>query len=314
MRLFTFSSSAKNHATLGHSLAFLAAIFAVLLAVEFFTRWVVPSASRIEARVAREHRAARSMQMGTPLQAVLIVGNSLLDAGVHFDELQRSLLPGVEARRFVVEDTSYTDWFFGLRRLIREGTRPHRVVVMLTANQLVSEGFRGSYSAYRLLQPDDVPAVARSLRLSNTATFGLLVSNISAYYGLRSELRKQFLKALVPELPLLTARLIEPRKFHMEANQAVTLAARRLSDLKLIAQGARIELVFVIPPTTEGDAVTMTNAVRIAGGIAGVPVVVPIHPTELGAEFYTDGFHLNDRGAKVFTSRLIRVLQTNIAP
>jgi len=53
-----------------------------------------------------------------------MLGNSLLLEGVEFPGLSRDLRPEIEARRFVVDNTSYLDWYYGIRSLLRRGARP----------------------------------------------------------------------------------------------------------------------------------------------------------------------------------------------
>ena len=50
-------------------------------------------------------------------------------------------------------------------------------------------------------------------------------------------------------------------------------------------------------------------AVARAGRAAGMPVLIPVAPGELGPSYFKDGFHLNQRGAEIFTARLVEALK-----
>ena len=50
-------------------------------------------------------------------------------------------------------------------------------------------------------------------------------------------------------------------------------------------------------------------AVARAGRAAGVPVLIPVAPGELGQSYFRDAFHLNQRGAEIFTPRLWEALK-----
>ena len=85
-----------------------------------------------------------------------MLGNSLLNAGIRFDEAHALLLPEIDARRLMVFDTTYYDWYYGIRRLYAEGVRPDVVILVLTPRQLTISKIRGNYFAYHLMRMADV--------------------------------------------------------------------------------------------------------------------------------------------------------------
>lgn len=298
------------------SYVLVAALAMVLAAVELASLIAVPRFSKVEARTEAEYRTAAGIRgvPGRPLQT-LVLGNSLLEAGVEFPQLASSLAPDVAVQRLVVENTAYLDWYYGLRRLIADGARPGAVVLMLSWEQLTGQHFRGSYSARRLVRLRDVPRVAGELDLSNTETSGLILSNLSAFYGLREELRKQVLHKLVPDLPQLASRLnANPpvtRAAAAAADGGVGIATRRLAALSQEAQSVGARLIVVIPPTKVSDAGAHAARIRAAAESSGVTVRVPVDHT-LAASFYSDGFHLNERGATLFTRQLGEALRAEL--
>ncbi len=102
-------------------LVLLTVVAVILAGVELVTRYVVPRYDGGMRVHAREVHAAIELRPTVSPQQVLVVGNSLLDNGVLFDEAARSLRPQIEAVRLFVPDTNYYDWYFGLRRLLAEG-------------------------------------------------------------------------------------------------------------------------------------------------------------------------------------------------
>ena len=62
-------------------------------------------------RNTREVKAALELRPAVSPVQVLVVGNSLLDNGVLFDEASRSLRPDINAARLMVPDTNYYDWY-----------------------------------------------------------------------------------------------------------------------------------------------------------------------------------------------------------
>ena len=94
---------------------------------------------RVPQRADDRHRTASDGRTH-----VLVVGNSLLDEDVRFDRLHDALAARWDARRFVVEQTFYYDWYYGLKRLYREGARPDVVVLMLSHETVASHRDRGA--------------------------------------------------------------------------------------------------------------------------------------------------------------------------
>jgi hypothetical protein len=68
---------------------------------------------------------------------------------------------------------------------------------------------------------------------------------------------------------------------------------------RLFTAGARF--ILVIPPSYQKRAETIAQA----DAQLGVNVLVPVGGNEFDATYYNiDGFHLNETGARIFTTRL----------
>ena len=182
---------------------------------------------------------------------------------------------------------------------------PDVVALVLTRRQLLSSEFRGDYSAYRMLRPVDVFPLARDLKLHPTTTFSYLVSTVSAFYGMRGELRKVLLARLMPDIYDLTRLFIVPAPPWSPDSGTYRVALARITRLRSLAEGYGVRLLLVIPPMP-GQKTDDDDPIREAAAAANVAwVEVPESYTD--AEF-SDGFHMNEQGASRYTSSLVSPL------
>ena len=125
-------------------------IVAFFLVVEIFSRQGFDRLSDLQRQTIQEYRLALAMGRNptNSKRQVLVVGNSLLKEGLRFNDLERALSPDWEARRFVVVQTTYFDWYYGLRRLLQDGARPDSIVLVLSANQLMASTVLGLTSSF----------------------------------------------------------------------------------------------------------------------------------------------------------------------
>src|SRR5882672_9406632 len=102
------SSTSVSSATRAAALL-LAGCAVVALAVEVVARVGFDRASKIQRRMADEYRIARAIgrDQARARKHVLLIGNSLLQEDVLFDDVQSELGANWDARRFVVEQTYY---------------------------------------------------------------------------------------------------------------------------------------------------------------------------------------------------------------
>src|SRR5579862_83301 len=174
------------------------ALFAVLLAgLEGATRLGFTRISRIESRIRGEYVRAVAVRPGTPARpTILLLGNSLLLEGVDYESLQRTLASRATAVRFVIEQTSYLDWYYGIRRLLAEGARPDRIVLCLNVSQLLSNSIRGEYSAFYLIRTQDIAKAGRAAGFDLTKLSGLFLARYSLFYAGRNSVRNFALNAV----------------------------------------------------------------------------------------------------------------------
>ncbi len=87
------------------------------------------------------------------------------------------------------------------------------------------------------------------------------------------------------------------------------LAASRLAALDELCRSNGAHLLFVVPPTYQEGAGT----IAVAGQGRGVVVLVPVEYDQFDAsEYQEDGFHMNEKGAEIFTLRLAESLNRKL--
>ena len=303
---FTFSSSDPSRRKAifrGWTIALLALIAVFFGSVELLTRFGFVRISRIASRIQAEYVAARSIgQDGRHQNTVLLVGNSLLGAAVNMGDLKRGMPPGWALRRFQIEDTTYYDWYFGLRRLFAEGSRPQVVAVMLSPAQTVATSVRGEFFARHMMRLNDSLAVAHDLSLHPTNTSGMIVGRLSEFYGARVEIRNGLLLEMLPDFQgvasLLTRHPMRPLR-----DEDMRPAPERIKAMRDLAAQYHARLVWVLPSLLQ--AADGASGMLSAANAAGIPILTPIPSGSLPASDYTDGFHLAPSGAGKFTVRLI---------
>lgn len=281
----------------------LAAMLIYLGALEIFARTVVPERSRVQREYAEDYRAALALQpvTGSGATTALIVGNSLLRAGVDQEMLRRAMAPDYFVSVFPVDYTMYWDWYFGLRRLFADGARPAVVVVSLSPEQLVSDSTIGERFAHFLMRLDDLPQVARAARLDMTAASDYFFAHGSRWLGGRWEIRNWLFSRLIPGAAELVEAFV-PQDRTIAANYTVERALTRLKALKALANANGAQFVFSIPPAL--DAANPATEIQLVSTLAGVPVLLPYRPGEMPRAAFSDGAHLDSYGAALYIERL----------
>jgi hypothetical protein len=277
----------------------------LFLLLELTCRFVLPRVIAIERTRELEVAGAVAKRTG-PASQVLMLGNSQLGTGVDLAALRGQLGGQADIRRLMVEDTLFFDWYFGLRRLFAEGAKPDVVALFLGAEQIVSNRSRGEYSAYRLMRTADTLEAGQRLGFSNTATADLFLSSMSAFLGMRNNVRRRVLLATVPGLRSLMPRLNQRDEPMTRPDQA--LVAARLGEVRDLCAAAGVRFVLVVPPVGDQSFSASVDSVRLASAQIGVAALVPLPPGDVGRADFTDGVHLNEVGAARFTARLATLL------
>jgi hypothetical protein len=175
------------------------------------------------------------------------------------------------------------------------------VVVGLEVNTSLENGV-WEESPMMIFDARDVLGVASDLGLDHTATSDLLLSHVSAFWNMRSLLRRRILVHMIPHyedlFPFIRRELTIPQGGEFEA-----IAMSRLRNLRELCEAHGAKLILLIPPTPSSEGAVRRMA--MASEKVGVQALVPIDPRALAATFYQpDAIHLNSEGAVRFTSAL----------
>jgi len=286
------------------TIVLLSTVFALLALTEGVSVVRFDRTSKVQRRELSQRRTLLAVRdpEGSEDPHVAVLGNSLLLEGVDVPLLKAKMYPTYVPVPYFVLATNYYDWFFCLKRLFAEGMRPRYVLLGLSPNQLAAEVTRGDYSARYLFQRSDLVNVIRQTHMDATTASGFLLAHYSEFYSTREVTRGFVLSHLLPSVEeLLHSRL---GNFHdPEIDQAVLrpLASDRLAALEQLCRANGSHFVLVVPPSYQKGAETIVQA----GRDRGVTVLVPVTNDEFDASYYqSDGFHLNEKGSQVFTTRL----------
>jgi hypothetical protein len=285
----------------------LASLAALCILVEGGTRLVVHDLSNNLGRIRTEATAAKAIRSSAEPEELLIVGNSLLIAGVDVGALNEPLQPRWRGVRFGIEQTTYYDWYYGLRRLTADGAKPSAIVVCLEPRHLVGSTVRTEIFARYLMRKGDTLSVSRALDLSPTDTADLFLANVSAFWALRKEIRKNVLGRLMPELPNLTRMITRGGGSPApELDELLSKGRIRLEALRATADAAGARLIVVVMPPVDS---AHTSALAELGAQLGIPTVTPLTDQDLLPDDYEpDLYHLNSQGRERFTQALATAL------
>jgi len=283
----------------------ITALALVPAAAELGTRYLYPRVSHIKQRILSDERETASLTGSSENDpSVLLVGNSLLLHALDYAKIKKDLSPNVHAVRYVIENTEYLDWYYGLRRLFAEGIRPSKVVLCLNLGQTLSHGVLSS-SPWQLFRAGDLLAVSRESGMDTTQTSNLLFSHFSAFYAERDGIRNYLLNVADPPYANELHRLARHPPVLPPEEEILRESRARLREIDKLCRENGAQLVFVIPPSLSGR----NELLMKAGTLEGVAVDAPVAFGSFGPEFYRDRFHLNEKGAAVFTEALARDLR-----
>lgn len=289
-----------------------AAALAYLAALEIGARVLYPAHSALAARIRSDWSAASQVGISgaPPHRNFLVVGNSLLQAAIDRKELgalTRDDGPGITI--LPIENTEYLDWYFGLQRLLAQGSRPEFVVLSLLPVQLISDRTDGEFFAWQLMRPADILRVKRAAHLDWTSASTYLMASASAWIGDSEGIRNWVRSETVPGMSELAGYFPQRAAASPPAQVIERIAEPRLSQFAALCAAHGCKPLLLIPPLVRRRGDQSLLAVARAARAARVPVLMPVAPGELGPELFPDGFHLSQRGARMFTPRLVDTLR-----
>lgn len=291
---------------------FLIALIAALLSIaELSARYLFPRISQVQRRIEQDRCDALAIGMPGPgaRPAVLVVGNSLLLFGLDYPRIRSALAPDVVLVRYSIESTQYLDWYYGLRHLFAKGIRPAATVVCLNLVAMVSSEVRDDYSARYLFAARDLLTVSRDANLDNTETSSLIYAHWSAFYGGRATIRNFIVNATEPGYAELLHEMAFTRPEYPPASELIARTGVRLQTLDSLCRANGSKFIFLIPPSlNRADALLLE-----AGRLAHVDVEMPLALGSIDASWFLDGFHVNPKGARLFTEKLAPVIRSHLS-
>ncbi len=279
------------------------------LAIEAGSAFLVGRVSKIRRRFDMQRAEALQVQrspVGPP--SVLLVGNSLLQHGIDLPVLQQKVGSAAHLTRYAVSSTGYLDWYYGLRRLFREGSRPDVVIVVLNPRQFMSHSIAGDYAVHSMVDAKDLMKLAGDLGSSNTEASTLVADRASAFYGSRTDIRVFALQIVLPRFEEVRDSITPPPSQLPTDEEIATRIAPRIEAMRHICAQYGASMLLLVPPALGRDG---SEGLKRAAARFGIPVLEPYAPDELTADFFSDGFHLNERGAALFTDRVAHMLRSS---
>jgi lysophospholipase L1-like esterase len=292
------------------TIALLGTALALLLAVEALTIRAFDRTSKVQRREIAQRRALLAVNdtNTTRPSHIAVLGNSLLLDGLNVQILTEQTEAEAIPVPYFVLATDYYDWYFGLKRLFAEGMRPRYVLLGLSPNQLASSRTRGEYSAHYLFRGQDLIEVVQKTHMDATTASSFLLAHISKFYSTRQITRNYILGRLLPDVAgLLHEKLGAFRDPAIPEATLTALATNRLKSLDELCRANGAQFMLVVPPTYQSGSETIAHA----GKELGIAVLMPVSKGELDESFFqSDGIHLNEKGAIIFTNRLADGLRT----
>ncbi len=295
-------------------ISLLAGLVVIFLGLELSSPLILAHLSHTEQRIGVEMQAARHLRPlttdGRP--TVLFVGNSLLLEGVQMDSLHAELAPQYEVSRLAVEQTHYLDWYFGLHRLLEEGSRPSVIVLSLATDQLASRFTLGEAFAHRQMSTRDFRQVVRETNLDRTTASTYLFAHWSTWQADKGFIRQCVMILTIPKFRDLAGRIADHGPHVNDPAALLAAAHQRLPELGELSREYNVRIILLVPPTLHEDH---SQEIQQIGAQVGVPVWVLSPPGDFPRDYFRDGFHLNTVGSGIFTTRLAQQLRsTQVLP
>lgn len=279
-------------------------MFLYFCALEVTTRLAFPHINHIWRILQADHRTAISLHPSAQQNSatMLMVGNSYLEVGVNRENLQREIAPTYSIAYLPMSGTGYLDWYFGLRKLFAEGSRPALVGVCLSTRDLLSDSTYGESFAHALMLRGDLFRVKKESYLDNTMTSDYFFDSLSSWMGHRDEIHNWLLRKAEPGMNSL-ASFLKPKNSPLPPSDVILAKALpRLRKLNELSQQYGARFFLLIPPTM--DLRDASKEIQQAASKEGILVLLPFQHAELPETAFIDGAHLNPQGAQLFTERL----------
>ena len=242
------------------------------------------------------------------LPTILLAGNSLLQAGVDLDQFQKSLSSIYRIQRLAIPATTYEDWHYILNDIFLRGARPQYVVLLMSPSHLALKYPIPDLAAVNVYRGSDLGRVASEQRMTLNDRVMLYITHYCPFWGARESIRTWKQKML----PGYAIALRKQSEGMIQKYHDVQVDPRRLRDLASLCARQNIHLIFVIPPTDQPVDSKAVPQVLAAAAATGVTALLPVESSSLDHSYYSDGLHLNAKGAQLFTSALADAIRESI--
>jgi hypothetical protein len=242
------------------------------------------------------------------LPTILLAGNSLLQAGVNLDQLQRSLSTNYRIQRLAIPATTYEDWHYILNDIFLRGARPQYVVLLMSPSHLSLKYPIPDLAAVNVYKGRDLWRVAGEQHLDLNDTVMLYITHYSPFWGARESIRT--LKQKI--LPGYAIALRDQSKGMTQKYRDVQVDPKRIEDLAYVCARQNSHFILVIPPTDQPVDSKAVPKILAEAAAMGVAALLPVESSNLDRSYYTDGLHLNAEGAQVFTPALAHAIHDSI--
>jgi hypothetical protein len=156
-----------------------------------------------------------------------------------------------------------------------------------------------------LFDVQDIWPVVRDTGADLTTASGYYLAHYSEFYAQRTELRGVLMVKLAPQVANLFHDATNKGSPIPPDDQVVPVMAARLRQMSELCASYGAKFIFLVPPGLQtGDI-----AISRAGEQTGIRVLRPIPSGSLPIDYFRDGFHLNAKGATVFTTAIVNEMR-----
>src|SRR5579862_5200859 len=287
----------------------LGACAGLLVPCEAGATWAT---ARLKSRqTVREDVRAASMVSGPG--SVLIVGNSLVLHGIDVPAVERALGTGYAATKLAIVDSGYLDWLYGIMSLFDRGSRPEALVLAISPTQLVENRPPTGTTTRMLWTLPNLARYTEETQPGLTAASDHLLEHFSEFFAIRSRLRQDTRRLIVPGYETMSRQYFVPPADPVDSARDDAMAMERLRVLDSVCAKRRVRFVYLLIPTHTPEDRGLERTLVTAGERAGVPVLVPVSNRALDSQWLLDGYHLNATGASAFSRRAGVALAAELA-
>lgn len=236
---------------------------------------------------------------------VLILGNSLIREGLDREMLRRGLEAKagrpVELAVMTPDASRIEEWLYGYRRhFYQAGVRPDLILLGTGRSHLLDgladlDALAAFHVSWR-----DLPAFVRDQELGVGEVCQAAAARVSRLFAHRRRVQPLLFYHAMPRYEA-TVNLIQASAQQAARTSAALESTRALTALLQTCRASGTRVLLLPVPLPEGYELPVTVTARVANH--EVAVLGP--PPRLSAEHFPDGYHLEEKGAVIWTKKLI---------